>query len=150
MEAEATFNWVDQKVLDENYPGVSYERSKIRIAQITDGTSNTYMVGERNINPDHYKTGGAPDGDWPMYTGQQDDNSRSVYINRTNLSFSYTPIQDTPGYGPRYRFGGPHAAGCLFVFCDGSVTMISYSIDAETNWRFGIRNDGLPVDSTQR
>jgi prepilin-type N-terminal cleavage/methylation domain-containing protein len=149
LEGADTFAWVKEAELAEKYPGISYERSKVRIAQVKDGTSNTYMVGERNINPDHYKTGEAHDDDWPMYTGQQDDNSRSVLINRTDLKLSYTPIQDTPGYAPWYRFGGPHAAGCFFVFCDGSVKMIGYSIDAETNWRLGVRNDGLPIDASQ-
>ena len=40
-------------------------------------------------------------------------------------------------------------AAANYVFCDGSVHGISYSIDAQTWIRVGIRNDGLPIDAEQ-
>ena len=134
-----TFNWTDQF---ENFRGVSFERSTVRIANIEDGTSNTYMVGERCINPDHYEDGRSSDDDWSMYTGQADDQSRSVYLDPQS---PYVPVRDRPGATFRYQFGGPHPAAINMAYCDGSVGTVSYSVDPQVHWRFGVRDDGQPV-----
>lgn len=42
--------------------------------------------------------------------------------------------------------GGPHPGVCVFVFCDGSVRDISYSIEPEVHRRLGNRQDGEIVD----
>jgi prepilin-type processing-associated H-X9-DG protein len=39
-------------------------------------------------------------------------------------------------------FGGPHAAGCNMVFCDGSIHTVSYQIEGKTNKDFAHRADG--------
>ena len=39
-----------------NFDGIAYVQSVIRMAHITDGSSNTYFVGEKYLNPDHYDT----------------------------------------------------------------------------------------------
>ena len=146
LDGYDTYDWIDRS---EQFRGISYERSEVEFAHIVDGTSNTYMVGERYINPDTYLSGGSPDDDWAMYTGQQDDQSRSVYFDPANDKASYVPWQDRKGVTSRYRFGGPHSAGCHMSFCDGSVSIISYSIDASVHWRLGVRDDGKPVSRAE-
>ena len=42
--------------------GISFLRSRIKMADISDGTSNTYLVGEKYLDPDYYETG-QDDGD---------------------------------------------------------------------------------------
>ena len=39
------------------FTGAIYCRSRTRLRDISDGTSNTYLIGERNICPDHYTDG---------------------------------------------------------------------------------------------
>ena len=48
--------WPD---LTEHF-GIVANRSEVRIRDITDGTSKTYLVGEKYINPDAYVTGRDP------------------------------------------------------------------------------------------
>ena len=45
------------------------------------------------------------------------------------------------------RFGSAHSAGAGFIFCDGSVHLISFDIDTVTHSRLASRADGQSVDS---
>jgi hypothetical protein len=47
------------------------------------------------------------------------------------------------------RFGAPHAASVGMCMCDGSVQRISYSIDEESHYYLGVRNDGQAVNLNQ-
>ncbi|MCH2115340.1 MAG: DUF1559 domain-containing protein [Pirellulales bacterium] len=138
------FKWrLDAAELFEKYRGISFERSTIEVRHVTDGLSNTYMLGGKYLNPDDYTRGRGLGDDWPMYTGTQDDQSRSVYFDR-ETGESYRPMQDRPAFSEAVRFGGPHAAGTNMALCDGSVTMVDYAISSEVHWRMGVRDDGQP------
>jgi len=76
--------------------GVSFLRSTIRIADITDGTTNTYLIGEKCLDPDHYTDCAAGGDDWDMYTGFQNDISRSTYYN-SSTNAAWLPVQDRAG-----------------------------------------------------
>jgi prepilin-type processing-associated H-X9-DG protein len=132
-----------------NLTGVSFERSLIKASNIRDGTSSTYLIGEKYLTPDHYETGNVGADNESMYTGFNNDNFRSVWRDAGNHVNSWTPVQDTPGFDSDFRFGSPHVGGCHFVMCDGSVQIISYSINDEMHRRLGNRDDGLPVDQSR-
>ena len=44
-------------------------------------------------------------------------------------------------------FGSAHSAGTHFVFCDGHVQLISFSISFAAYQSLGVRNDGTPADN---
>ena len=139
-----SFPWGNTSI----FHGISYIHSEVRVRDITDGTSNTYCLGEKPINPDCYFTGRDGGDDWCSYTGQQDDTTRAVGVKSGGvIVYNQTyPIQDTPGVSDWPGFGSAHAIGMNMSFCDGSVRMINYSIDQETHHRLGCRDDGLTVD----
>jgi prepilin-type processing-associated H-X9-DG protein len=56
-------------------------------------------------------------------------------------------MQDQSGFADATLFGSPHSGGCQFVFCDGSVHLVNYSIDGATHERLARRNDGLSGSS---
>ena len=37
--------------------GIVYTGSLVKMSDITDGTSNTYLLGEKYLDPDNYSTG---------------------------------------------------------------------------------------------
>jgi prepilin-type N-terminal cleavage/methylation domain-containing protein len=133
----------------EDYTGVSYLRSEVGMSWITDGTSNTYMVGEKYLNPDACFDGT----DWAdnesMYAGEDNDTNRTTYCPvplPADYVSEHTPRQDTPGVMNIHAFGSAHIGSCNMCLCDGSVRAIGYSIDPETHRRLGNRRDGLVID----
>ncbi len=145
--------------------GVSYYRSEVKIANILDGTSNTYMVGEKYVKPEAYdgvaNSTVDPSFDWGenqcMYVGYEWDNFRVAFEPQffpgtttptpfplssvTNSDF-YQPRQDTPGYPTYGAFGSAHSAGLNMAMCDGSVHTISYDIDPWAHRNLANRMDG--------
>ena len=58
-------------------------------------------------------------------------------------------MQDRSDVRAKDSFGGPHAAGCNFVFCDGSVRIVGYEIAMNVYALLGSRNDGIPFDAEE-
>ncbi|MEX2167843.1 MAG: DUF1559 domain-containing protein [Pirellulales bacterium] len=129
------------------HTGVIFQRSEIKFKQITDGNTKTYLIGEKNLDPLTYETGGAGNDDQSMYNGFDRDNLRTSYVwppgfeDRLNAS-AEVPRADTPGFDPKWAFGGPHPGGWVAVFCDGSVRFLPYESDLMNHQRLGNRADG--------
>jgi prepilin-type N-terminal cleavage/methylation domain-containing protein/prepilin-type processing-associated H-X9-DG protein len=133
--------------------GVSFQRSEIRLAQITDGTSNTAMVGEKYVNPQWYTTGEDHADDQGAYIGHDKDMNRyfgtlqvegMVDPDRSISTRPVMPAQDREGQdlGTHGVWGSSHPGGFHMVFCDGSVRQISYDINTLPFWLMGGREDG--------
>jgi prepilin-type N-terminal cleavage/methylation domain-containing protein/prepilin-type processing-associated H-X9-DG protein len=138
--------------------GVIYSVSRVTMSDITDGASNTYLVGEKYLNADRYVDGAAACDISYQFTGYSDTSVRwsgSYYDNadardRTDASsapaYPSPPMQDKPGYASNVVFGSAHAAGFNMAFCDGSVQTMPYAIDHCVHYDLGNRHDGHPVD----
>ena len=133
--------------------GIVYSRSVIRMADIKDGACNTYLGGEKYINPDDYLTGRDSSDNFTWDAGWANDNvrwsGRQLHPEPNSACDTYSemfPMQDTSGRRMCLNFGSPHASSFNMAFCDGSVRAISYSIDPETHRRLGNIADGLPID----
>jgi prepilin-type processing-associated H-X9-DG protein len=134
----------------------------VAIGEIQDGTSNTFLAGEKYMSPDYYET---PDNAAGAYVGSGD--GYSVYggdcgtITRwvpgptsggwnpiNGGTSTNNPLRDTPGYNNNHPFGSPHAGGFNMVFCDGSVRQISYGVNLIVYGYMGNRHDGQAIDPT--
>ena len=122
--------------------GICYQRSEVTMADVRDGSSNTYMVGEKYLDPDRYYDGKDPTDNETMYGGDDPDGLR-------HTREADVPMQDRPGYGYRWSFGSAHPGGCNMAFCDGSVHTISYSIDPLVHMYLGDRRDRQVVDASK-
>ncbi|MBN1591328.1 MAG: DUF1559 domain-containing protein, partial [Pirellulales bacterium] len=126
--------------------GVFYPASEVKQADIEDGTSHTYMFGEKYIMVDYYTTGQDGGDNENMCTGDNGDITRWARSG-TDADQVYRPRHDTPGYYNWYIFGSAHADAFNMVFCDGSVHAIPYAIDYyDVHQRLANRRDGLQVD----
>lgn len=122
--------------------GISFFGSEIGEAEIRDGMSNTYLVGEKYLNPANYTTGFDGADNESMYAGYDNDNHRTTYPDAV-----HAPRQDRRGEANSYRFGSAHVGSMNMSFGDGSVRSISYGIDTNTHRWLGHRNDNEPVQA---
>jgi prepilin-type N-terminal cleavage/methylation domain-containing protein/prepilin-type processing-associated H-X9-DG protein len=126
---------------DTSIDGISHRQSMVRVAEVTDGTSWTYLVGEKYVDPDSYASGENGGDDACAYAGH--DWGIARWTNR-----AFPPLQDTAGgYYPRH-FGSAHPGGLNMAFCDGSVQTISYTINPAVHAVLGNRHDNTPVDGS--
>ncbi|MCA9230591.1 MAG: DUF1559 domain-containing protein [Planctomycetales bacterium] len=141
--------------------GIMYYHSETSAKQIEDGTSNTYLAGEKWMPADGYagqNNSSATNYTWgdnqSMYTGYDWDNQRVAYNpnfpDRTPEDFQ--PAQDFISNQlprqPEPKFGSAHPGGFHMVFADGSVHSIAYDIDYLTHRALAVRSDGEVVDSS--
>ena len=145
--------WGCDKAIFGGHTGISYAYSKVTIADITDGTSNTYAVGEKYVDPDYYEDGMSAGDDNGIYCGHDWDIVRYAYYDAGNPINSYAPRQDQTGYYGQPltegAFGSAHSGGFNMAFCDGSVRSISYSISLQIHSYLGCRNDGQVIGGSQ-
>jgi prepilin-type N-terminal cleavage/methylation domain-containing protein len=126
-------------------PGGGGNRTtSVKVASITDGTSNTLLLGEKRLRPE--------------LVGQlqlHDDQGYTAGWDRDEVCWAtIPPAQDRHGEDGYYQFGSAHPAGFNAVFADGSIHIIAYTIQSNNTppaplgvWqRLCIRNDGMPVD----
>jgi prepilin-type N-terminal cleavage/methylation domain-containing protein len=128
--------------------GAIFTHSSVSMADISDGSSNTYLLGEKYLNADCYIdcNEGFDDQSWDI--GDDWDINRFTGVTGDFANTGYLPFQDAPGSDAAGgSFGSAHAAGFGMAFCDGSVQFISYSIDVKTHYCLGNRSDSVQVDA---
>jgi prepilin-type N-terminal cleavage/methylation domain-containing protein len=113
---------------------------RIRLTDIHDGTSSTFLIGEKHVPPGHF--GEVAYGDNAYYSGY-DYRSAQRSASSSRL---IVPSPSDPGVTKPYdRFGSWHTGVCQFVFADGSVHAISNNIDPTNLKRLALRNDGQVI-----
>jgi prepilin-type processing-associated H-X9-DG protein len=124
--------------------------SRTNMASISDGTSNTLLVGEKHVRPVRF---GLAYEDRAFYSGQsyitaQRSAGCTTLTPAGRCSGAIRPIAPFPTYaGPYWStiFGSWHTGVCQFVFCDGSVHALSTSIDPANLTRLADRADGQVI-----
>ena len=120
------------------FSGLSANRSEIRIEDVADGASNTYLVGEKYLNLDDYDTGRDWGDNHNVFSGDDMEIVRFTGV-------AVPALQDRGGLIQHFSFGSAHATGWHVALCDGSVRSVSYDLAPETHRRLGNREDGQQV-----
>ena len=129
--------------------GIMFFHSAVTVGEVRDGTTNTYLVGEKYLNPTNYTTGTDGGDDQSVHQGTCNDNCRSSYYDASNASNCVRPLQDRQGVANTRCFGSTHAGSFGMAMCDASVQRISYSIDPQMHAYLANRADGQVVQIPQ-
>jgi len=140
-----------------NRNGMLYHSSRVKIAEVTDGTSNTAMVGERPPSSDLWY------GWWFAGAGYQDTNGRQLGVGDVVLGareegyaakLNCNPTANSVGLRPgnitsfcdQAHFWSQHSGGTNFLMADGAVRFTAYRADAILNQLF-TRSGGESVET---
>ena len=115
--------------------GVLFLDSTTRLGDITDGASQTLLIGERPPSPDNHF------GWWYAGQGQQFDGSADFLLAAHDTNRTFRAPTCPPGPYPfrsgkadnmcdTFHFWSPHPGGANFAFADGSVHFLRYSADS--------------------
>jgi prepilin-type N-terminal cleavage/methylation domain-containing protein len=129
--------WPDNSGCD----GTLCAAKSIRAKELIDGTSHTYLVGEKFLRTDQYETGQDYGDNECLFSGYDWDNIR--------WTTDGTPRQDQAGLDNYYVFGSVHPGAFHMALCDGSVRSINYEIDATTHGLLANRKDGKLIDGSK-
>jgi prepilin-type N-terminal cleavage/methylation domain-containing protein len=112
------------------YNGVMYAGSELRLAEVQDGTSNVFMIGETR-----YTTR-----EWPISAKQDSCAFASCLV----ATLDQINLWDGTGVHQMRGFSSHHPGGCQALMTDSSGHFISETIDLATYQQLGQREDGLP------
>lgn len=139
--------------------GAMFRNSSVSLANISDGTSQTFLAGERS--PDLAPAtwfGTVPNVYADVMTSPKHGRQERVYANVLVLGHSgpfyekVNPIWiDRPNYAETGADGyfSRHPGTCHFLFCDGSVRAIKETIDPRVFTSLGTRAKGELIGSEQ-
>ena len=147
------FDWISANTTgayafgNGEFTGIIFERSEIGMQHITDGTSKTYLAGEKYLPSNRYETGQDTGDNETWCTGFNNDNCRSAFADPNDLESNPGPLLDRVATLSDVNefggiFGSAHPVGFHMVFCDGHVEMFGYDIDLDLHMRQGNRKDG--------
>jgi prepilin-type N-terminal cleavage/methylation domain-containing protein/prepilin-type processing-associated H-X9-DG protein len=106
----------------------------IPLVQFSDGTSNTLLVGEKNVPPDSF---GIYPWDCTIYDGHN-------YTCCTRAAGPGYPLAASR-YDTGWKFGGYHPTTVQFAFADGSVHGLKLTTFPVTLGLLAARNDGQVI-----
>jgi prepilin-type N-terminal cleavage/methylation domain-containing protein len=156
-DSNTTNQWGAGPGPNHNPNGIFFRDRAVKIGDITDGSSNTLMIGERRFSFNNPATNLAVVCRAGIWVGHEMENEQ-LTLHRS-LGTLAVAVNSTDQTTCIRGFASPHVGGLYFLFADGGVRFISQNIDHRipdytvqppdpvdsTLERLGSRNDGQPV-----
>ena len=126
----------------------------VTMASLTDGTSNTVMLGEKRMKLDKFGVS-YDDNEAYVSPGWDSEIERRAVRDLDRPTTDRGPSRDIRVTDPAIftdpnsglsQFGSSHPSGCNVALADGSVRHVRFNPDPETFRRLCVRNDGLVVN----
>ena len=125
--------------------GVIFGGSRVTVADILDGTSNTYLLSEKYLGPDWYMTHSSGGDNRARQWATTATLPDGPATRQSTLRRDYKPVRRRLRHARARQLAklrnSRHANGCQMAFCDGSVQMISFAIDPQIHGCLGNRKD---------
>lgn len=134
---------------DKTCDGIFYGCSRTNLRDVTDGTTNTIMVGESYCDPKYTKNGqemdywqiGAPQiGNWVLGGTGGTEYTEGLGSTGPRINSRLDPLAN--GVIMEIAFGSYHTGGAFFTMADGSVKFISENVDLPVYRGLGSRSGG--------
>lgn len=127
-------------LVDYRHDGIFYGNSETKFRHITDGQSQTIMIGERHTDPELRIDGNNMDY-WAIGSPQIDQgNEWSEFVGGSGVEPNSWNKSTYSGWQIEIAFGSWHNNQTQFVFADGSVQALTDETDGEVFRSFGSRN----------
>jgi hypothetical protein len=130
--------------------GVMPALENIRIKDVTDGTSSTYMVGESRYQLwMNYTLNDNGDGRTSWASTAWDPGQNDIGLCVATGASSSINAEEPNGGNPetgqtQLIFGSDHPRGCTMMYADGAVVFMSEELDINIHRSLGKRADGNP------
>lgn len=121
-------------------------RNLCRLAEISDGLSNTLLIGESTYLFGNPFAAPTRINVWPLWIAASNDDESVRTNGRTNspINCGCTATTMAKAINDDCNFS-LHPSGCQFVLCDGSVRFISQNISIQTYCNLHGIDDGQPL-----
>ncbi|UUO07928.1 DUF1559 domain-containing protein [Blastopirellula sp. J2-11] len=116
-------------------------RSQTKFASITDGLSNTSLLGEKHVAQDNLNKE-ASDGDGTFYFWYTSNWRTWTIVRNSKWTIIREPNYHRENSGFQKRFGSYHPGIAQFLFCDGSVHNVATIVDPVNLYLMADRRDG--------
>ena len=116
------YNFTGTTHLTKSNNGVFYGESGTRMQDVTDGTSNTFALGERTAFGANLDA--VNDGKWPSWCGPGGGGACNTISSSVSDRLNHPTSNNA--------FSSQHPGGAIFCFVDGSVQFIAETIGYDT------------------